>query len=468
MLGLQALFAVLRARKIVIALSVLFAAVAGALIGALIPERYESTAKVQVDVLRENLLTGFYEPRLRVAEFLGQQSAVAGSRAVALLVYDRLVDEGAIIRADFIKEWREETGGELAPGNDARLWSADRLREDLFVEADELESTVAFTFRSDSPAQAARVANAFADAYMETVLTKLRRSAARKAANFEEETRALESDITKAQRDLTEFRENSGIVAIGEARLEDVEVELTTVTLRLAEARADLSEMQSLLRQANAAEGNQLLTLPLPEEAQSGRQAQSRLGAVISQVQRLEERYGPKYPPLVEALNEKAALQRTILKAVEDRAEFAARRVASLEATAAEKKDEVVKLQEIKQQYDVLSERFRSSRETYDLVSERSLQASFQSRADNIDVFMLAQAVPAEDPVTWSIKIIVAIGAFLGFLLGAAAAVAVELFEGKIRTNESVARILRAPVLGEVAAPAKVSKSLARMKARAA
>ncbi len=453
-MGLLSLLSVLQARKLTLLMSVLVASFTAFALGALLPKQYQSTARVQVDSLKENLLTGFFEPRVRVSEFLGQQAAVAGSRAVALKVYDNLVAEGFFAPETFESDWREQTGGEAVPGNDARLWAADQLLKKLNISVDSLESTLSISFRSGDPAQASRIANAFAGSYMDAILTQRQRRAARNAANFEEETEALREGISAAQRDLTQYREETGIVGLGAQRLEDIEVELAALTMRLAEARTDDSEARSILRQAREARENDLLTLPLPEGAQAGRQAQSRLGAVQVQVQRLSERYGDDYPPYVEALNEKRALERTILQAVEDHAEFTARRVGALEAAAKQKKDAVVDLQEAKQTYDVLSRRVEASRQNYDLVSNRSIQEELQSRVDVVEVLMLARAVPADRPMTPPLAVIVAIGMVVGFFLGAGAAVALELVEGRVRSPDTVARLMRTGIVATVTAPA--------------
>ncbi len=460
-MGLLALFSLIAARKWMVAFAVAIAAVIALGVGVLVPKNYHSTARVQVDSLKENLLTGLFEPRVRVAEFLGQQAAIAGSRTVALQVYDALIEDGYFLRDELVAEWREKTGGEIIAGNDARLWAADQLLRQLEISADALESTLAISYRSDDPAQASRVANAFATAYMSAVLDQRQRRASRNAANFDEETRALARGIEVAQRDLTDFREESGIVGLGAQRLEDIEVELAAITLRLADARTDYSEAQSLMRLAYDANENDLLTLHLPDAADSGRQAQARLGAVQVQVQRLSERYGPEYPPYIEAVNEKRALERTILQAVEDYLEFAESRVAALDAAAKKKKADVVALQATKQTYDVLSRKVDASRQTYDLVSTRSLQESLQSRVDVVEVLMLARAVPADRPSTPPLAIIIVLGAIAGFFMGASAAVAMELIEGRVRDSAAVRRALRASIVSEISAPVFAMKGAA-------
>ena len=147
-MGLLALLSVLNARKFLVLGATLVSALIALIAGIVIPTEYQSTAVVQVDSRLKNPLTGLFEPRLRVSEFLGHQSAIAGSRTVALKVYDTLSAEGYFIIADFEKEWRRRTGGETIPGNDVRLWAADQLLRKLDVVTNALEGTLAISLEA--------------------------------------------------------------------------------------------------------------------------------------------------------------------------------------------------------------------------------------------------------------------------------------------------------------------------------
>lgn len=449
-MGIFAFLTVLKARKLLLIWSIVTAGAVAAAIGLVLPKKYESVSLIQVDSIQRNTLTGLVEPRVRVAEFLGQQMAVARSRTVALEVIDVLAAQNFLAMRDFEAEWRRTTGGEIIPGNDARLWTADQLLKSLSIKADALESTLAITYRGDEPAQAARITNAFSDAYMKIVLDQRKRRASRNAARFSDERQSLEVGLEDAQSELTEFRESSGIVALGAQRLEAAEVELAALTARLAEARADKAEADSLLRQVTAAGNDALLTVPLPGELLYARQAQARLGAVISQMSRIADRYGPQYPDFKEAKNEKIALEENILSAIQNRTEYHSRRANSLENAVARQKSEVVKLQETKQVYDVLEKRVEASQQTYDLVAARSLEESLQSRVDNVSTFLLARAVPSTKPATPPFPVIVLIGIFAGVAIGASAAIALEFKEGRVRSNDIVRHVFRAPVMAEV------------------
>ncbi len=457
-MGVLDFLSVLKFRRLV----VLWAAAVGLCVGlalaALLPVKYLSVSKVQVDSLQRNNLTGLIEPRVRVGEYLGQQAAVASSRAVALEVINQLTDEGFIVLSDFEDRWRSETGGELVAGNDLRLWAADQLLRDFEVTANEIGSTLELGFRAKDPAQAARVANAFASAYMSTVLDQKQRRSARRAASFSDETQALADGVASAQSDLSAFREKSGVLPLGASKVESVEIELSTLTERLAQARADNAEAQALLSRAEAAPIQDMISFPLPYDSTSARESQERLVALAPLVARLADRYGPKYPEYAEALREKATLEKDILRSVQQRALVAAKRVAELEAQAAKLKAEVIGMQETRQAYDLLEDKVAASQETYNLVTTRSLQETQQSRIDTIDVFLLARATPPAKPITLSVWAVILLGAFAGSVIGAAAAIFIELYEGRIRSVEAVRHNLRTSIVCEISPAAPVRR----------
>jgi uncharacterized protein involved in exopolysaccharide biosynthesis len=466
-MGIFDLFAVLKHRKLIVLWAAAVGLVVGLTLAIMLPTKFLSASKVQVDSLQRNTLTGLIEPRVRVGEYLGQQAAVASSRTVALEVINQLSDEGFIVLSDFEDRWRRETGGELVAGNDLRLWAADELLRDFEVTANEIASTLELGFRADDPAQAARVANAFASAYMSTVLDQKQRRSARRAASFSDETQALAAGVATAQSDLSEFRESSGVLPLGQHKIESAEIELSTVTERLAQARADNAEAQSLLRQAEATPKSEMISFPLPFEATSARESQARLVAVAPLVARLAARYGPKYPDYAEAAREKAALENDILRAVREIALGAANRVAALEAQAARLKAEVIGMQETRQAYDLLEDKVAASQETYNLVTTRTLQESLQSRIDTIDVFLLARATPPADPVTPAMWMIALLGAFAGVAIGAATAVFIELMEGRVRTLDAVRHNFRTQTVCEIE-PTKAIRKRRSFKLRIA
>ncbi|MDZ7626786.1 MAG: Wzz/FepE/Etk N-terminal domain-containing protein [Parvularculaceae bacterium] len=466
-MGLIELFAVLKFRKAIILWSILVGAAVAALLAIVLPTRYVSSALVQVDSVQRNAITGLVEPRVKVAEFLGQQAAVAASRTVALKVIEDLEAEGFLVLTDYEERWRKETGAELVAGNDLRLWAADQLLKDLSVTATDLGSTLQLSFSGDQPAQAARIANAFAAAYMDITLDQKQRRFAAKAAGFSDETKQLALNVASAQDELERFRDASGVLPIGAQKIEAADVEFASITQRLAEARADDTEAQSLLAQADATPRSALANFPLPQDALAALQAQARLAAVIASMGRIEDRYGTKYPDYAEAANERAALEASILQSVRDRAAYAGNRLAALEAEARSMKVALSAMQKTRERYDLLEDNVVASQEIYNLVTTRSLQEAMQSRVDTVDVFLLAGATPPAKPATPHPLLITLLGVIAGVLLGASTSVAVELLEGRIRSSAALRQTFRTGIVVEIAASAAKKRKRRTMKPRA-
>lgn len=457
-MGFDALLSVAGYRKLTVAWCAIVGFAAGVLLAVFLPTEYKSRASVQIDSIQRNTLTGLVEPRQRVSEYLGQQAAVAASRTVALRVIERLTNDGVLTFSDYEARWRRKTGGELVAGNDPRLWAADELLSSLSITAQDIESTLAIEFTAQSPGEAARFANAFADAYMQTVSDQKQRRFAQKARSFSEETQALAQGVEDAQSELQAYREVSGVLPLGAQKIEAQEVELAALTARLAEARADEAEAMSLLRQAEATPRDALINFPLPEDALPGRQAQARLGSVTASLARIADRFGPSYPDYIEAAREKAALEANILQSVRDRAEFASRRVEALSAKASALKAKVTSMQAQRERYDLLENKLSASQDTFNLVATRTLEESLQSRIDTFDVFLLARATPPEKPATPPDWAIAALGALAGVFFGLAAAVLLELREGRLRAAETLRRMFRTGNIGEVPAFARFAR----------
>jgi len=447
------LVAGLKARKLLIlGCTFAFAALAG-LAGKVMPKSYESHATVQVNSLQRDTLTGRVEVSYRVSEFLGQQAAIAQSRTVALVVIDRLIEEGYLSMEDFTTAWREATTGEAIAGNDARLWAADQLLLSLTVTGNALASSLVFSFESRDPAQASKIANSFANSYMETVLDQRQRQAARNAQEFSDETFSIAKDVERAQDELSAYRVEAGIVGSSLERLEAAEILMEAITARLGDARADLREAETFLSEARRVGRDGILNLPLETENLPGRQAQVRLGAVQIQLNRIAERFGENYPDFQELNRERIALERNIMKSISNRALFAKRRVDELENELAQQTGTVLALQERKQTFDDLQKTVESRRGAYDLVTARSLQESLQSRINAVDVLMLSRAVPSPVPTLPGLPILVIVGAVLGFGFGIVLAVIVELMQQRVRLGQTVGKSLNAPVLGELTIP---------------
>ncbi len=227
-------------------------------------------------------------------------------------------------------------------------------------------------------------------------------------------------------------------------------MELGSLTSRLAEARADDAEAQSLWDLTRKTSRAGLATLPMPNALAPGRTAQARLGTLIAQMERINERYGPMHPDYIEAENEIRRLQDVIYNAVKERAAYTASRVAYLSREVSLRRQMVLDLQGKKQQFDILEQEINSARNSYELIAARGEQEGLQARVETVSVFLLAQPVPPINQSMPNFWVILAVGIVLGLGMGVSAAIFVELLEGRIRHGQSIEFATRRPVLAEL------------------
>ncbi len=457
-MGLLSFISVLRARAFVLFWAIGLSTLVAAALGFALPKNYVASAKVQVDSVFENPLTGMAEKRHRVSEFLGQQAALVSSRSVALQAVDDLIETNHLNIIEYEEEWRTKTQGEIVAGNNLYEWVADDLLGNLMIQSSVAESTLVISYRTNNPSLASRYANAFADAYMKVVLSNRERRSARAAANFSAETKNLEQRVQKSRDELSDFQTQSGLVTIGSQQLEAAELELGTITGRIAEARADYAEARSLYEQAKKATRAELETLPIPNDNSLGKTAQARLASERAKLLRIEQRYGENHPDYREGLTRMRALQSSLFQSIAEKFEYSRRRVANLEAAARVQKQKVLDYQKIRQRFDELEQSLNTNQQTFDEVARRTLQQSLQSRFDLIDIMMLGRAVPpAEPPIPLHVIVIIA-GFFLGLFIGVSAAILIELLEARIRVPMMLERCIGAPVMAELAIAAPRGK----------
>src|SRR5205809_674893 len=226
----------------------LFLAIVGATFLAVVvvtfvmPRTYEGVVSILADIKDEQMLNSpTQSPRMQLGYMQTQIDILLSQRVARKVVEDLKLDQNANVQAAFKKR-----GGR----GDIKDWIAGGLLADLKVDSSQ-SSVIVAKYSSDDPKFAADVANAFARAYVDTVL-RLRTEPTREAAAwFDDQLKGLRNSFEEAQAKLGGFEREHGIVATDE-RL-DVEVtrlnELSAQSLRAADAAYDAGSKSG---QANA------------------------------------------------------------------------------------------------------------------------------------------------------------------------------------------------------------------------
>lgn len=169
--------------------------------------------------------------------YLATQLDIVRSQKVALKVVEHLkLDEEA--------GWREAYKESDAGGVPIKEWIAGMIMANLRVEPLQNSRVVRVSYAAKAPGDAARMANAYADAFIATTLELTLEPARRNAAWFDEQAKALRARLETARARMSELQSQKGIVALDErlgaetTRLDDISRNLVQAQMATAAARS--------------------------------------------------------------------------------------------------------------------------------------------------------------------------------------------------------------------------------------
>ena len=437
---------ILRARWYVI-LAVLAVFVAGAFgLTLILPDKYDATATVVVT---------FRDPQAQMLpvelspSYMATQLDVANSQGVALRVVDKLnMAESAQAR----DMWQDATGGK----GSIRHWLADQLGPNLTVKPSPDSRVIGLTFRGSEPRFAAAVANAFAEAYVDTNLELSVGPARRDADWLDAQLDPLRQRLEAAQAKLSAFQREQGIFANDE-RL-DLETErLNALSAQLIEAQAQQHDAQS--RQAElkrlAAHGGNVESL---REFAADSYVQSIKVDLVrreAELVQLTQQFGANHPQRQRAEAEVASLRakladglRRMAASVGSEADIAHARVEALEKDVAAQRARVLQLKEARDRMPTLEREVLSAQAAYDGAASRYNESQLRSREPDANVTVLSGAVEPTRRSSPKPVLNLVIGVFLGAFFGIGAALLLELLTPRARSPRMIEGWLKLPVLG--------------------
>ena len=229
--------------------------------------------------------------------------------------------------------------------------------------------------------------------------------------------------------------------------------------------RAPRDDSQSRQNQGHSAD---IETLPEVLQSPMVSGLKSDLSKAEAQRQDIEARLGKNHPDYKTNEAEIARLRRRI-------AEESAKVVASLgsttqvnrhrEASVREALDAQKKrILELKQKHDEaadLQSEVVGAQRNLDAVTQRQAQSSLESQTQQTNIVLLTPAL--EPLVRSSPKTLVnlAIGGFLGLILGLFAALVLELRDRRVRSDQDLRDLLGVPLLGSIGTVLRPGESLA-------
>lgn len=410
------------------------------------PKTYIATTSVVINARADDPLTGAAPNLPSTAAILATQMDVIASRAVALKV------------TDMLKLPTDEAGAEAMdlPARPREGW-ANELLQKLTVKPVADSSVVRIRVEDENPKFAADVANAFAEAYMQTSLNLRLDPAKRQSLWFDEQLTRLRGVVEDRRQKLSEYQRTHGIVATTE-RMDVENARLETLSRQLLEAQRAAQETGARVRQsAHAMSGDRLSEVP---EVMGNALLQNLKGDLIraeARLAELSERYGSNHPQYIaaraeiESIRQKMSAEISRVRgSIEQTAQISQREVADLQRAYDQQKQHILELTRQRDELSVQDREVQTAQAAYDAALQRASQLRLESQFNETSVAVLDNALPPQSPAGMGFVTTTALSLVFGALLGAALALMLEMIDRRVRDGNELVRVAGLEVLGEV------------------
>ncbi|QOG19033.1 MULTISPECIES: AAA family ATPase [Bradyrhizobium] len=374
----------------------------------------------------------------------------------------------------------------LATKSDERLSPAELERRALANLNDNLRVTrlgrsyveqIAYT--SLDPDKAARIANAFADAYIEYRLQAKYEATRRASAWLEERISELRQQASNAYKAVQDFKAENGIIIGVEGKLAS-EVELDQLGVALAKARADTSQARAkldriqLILEQRPEKENFAIPDPVVTDALNSQVITKLRQKFLENQNRQAEwsvRYGPDHEAVKNLRSEMAALQRSIWDEISRIAESykSELQIAKSQEDAIDKRMlEIFQQSGSTRQAQVRLRELETGANTYRGIYEaflsRFTQSVQQQSFPSTEARVVTEASAPSKPSSPKVGITLAFAMMCGLGLGALSAIAREQFmHRRVHTRDQLETLLGTSCL---AAFPQLSRLKARLRGR--
>lgn len=427
---------ILIARRWIILVTLLTTVLVALFVAKQLPERYAASARVLLDIVKPDPVTGQMMNNVGARTFFRTQVELIKDYRVAGDVVDKLgwAESPAVIAA-----WRSETGGV----GDFRRWGAQRIISATDVQVVPGSNILEITYEAPNPAVAKTIAGLLRDAYIEGSLRFRTDTAGRTADWYREQSeRALQS-LTQAEAAKSKFEQDNQIVVLaggGEAE------------------STKLAGLQAALMAARSGEAVQASQQMLPAASGIVDQLKLQLASLNDQIGQAGEKLGTEHPTYKALIQRRTQLAAQLAReSASARATTAAQTGASRQTVAQLEADynaQRAKVLGMKNKLDQLAQYQREvdlRRAQYEKASARTADLRLESNVSESGLVVLGDVIGSTKPSFPNWPQITGLATAFGLGLGIALAVFVELLARRIRGTEDLAFSARAPVLAVIA-----------------
>ena len=427
-------------------LSLLAATVVAAIVVTiLMPKTYDATVSVLVDNRDEQMINQQITPARQQLGYMQTQVDIIQSQRVAKQV---VKDLGLADNSAVVADWKK-SGGKGTPED----WVAQGLLSKLKVDVSQ-SSVIGITYSASNSKFAADVANAFANAYVSTTLNLRVEPAKQASAWFDDQLKGLRSDLESAQARLAAFQREKGILIVDERM--DVETgrlaELSSQALQATSQSYDNATRYGQSKTRSAETLPEVIANPLVTGLKT------ELLRAESKLAELSTRLGPNHPQYIQQKSEVDALRSRVgaemgkvAGGLQTATAQAQAREAALKADLAAQRKKVADLRDARAESQILVRDVETSQKAYEAALARYHVNKVESGARQTNVTVLNPAIEPTFPSKPRVSLNIALGLFVGTLLGLAAIFLLEILDRRVRSDPDLDGVMLGidvPLLG--------------------
>jgi chain length determinant protein EpsF len=404
------------------------------------PRLYTATASVVVDAQSDPVANAAYPGRVPIDAMATQTDIVTSQR-----VAERVANAIGFAKDPALKQlWRKTTGGQ----GDFMGWLATSLQRTIAVPPPRESNVITIQATWSDGKNAARIANAFAQAYIDTTVELRVQPAKQYAAWFDERSRELRADLEAKQKRLSDYQQKEGIIG-ADGHLDTEMSRLEQLSAQLVTVQAQRDESQSKEMEAKRDDAApEIILNPVIDNLKG------QLGDAQAKLDSLATELGPANPGYLRAQTEVNSLKERlsretarIIASLHEQTQVDQRRERALVKAIAAQKQRVAELQHQRDDATLLQNDVTAAQRNLDTVSQGLAQTSLESEASQANAALLTRATEPAAPSSPKPKMNLAVGIFLGFALGIALVLWLEKMDQRVRSNTELRQLLGVPLL---------------------
>jgi chain length determinant protein EpsF len=414
-------------------------------------KQYVATTALVVDQRGIDQITGLTVPVQLLAGYMATQSEVIASPNVARKVVEKLkLDESPVFLDKLAKNPNELV--------DTKDQVASLLLPNLDVKPSRESSLIQINFTFTDAQVAAQIANAFADAYVQTSIELRAQPAKANADWFDSQLAMLRERLAAAQLVLSNYQQQHGIV-VSDDRIDIENTRLAELSRQLVESQAKTNELVSrkeLLTNTgkNGGSADSLQEVLNSALIQSLKSDAARAEANFAELSKRLDKNHPQYKQAeaeVNSLHQQIQSEvKRVLNSINSGTSASKQRDALLASSLAVQKSKVLELKQQHDEISVLSHEVENAQKAYDSAMQRSVQTHMESEVNQTNISILNPALPPQNASKPKILLNLVISLFLGGLLGVMISLITELIDRRIRSAQDMTELVGIPVFAVV------------------